>query len=299
MWRVISSGRTWAGRLTNRRKDGSLYEEEMTITPVTDMNGAIINYVAVKIDITREMRLNKAKDYFVSVTSHELRTPLTKLQLAKGLLADADKTPKVEKAVAVLSQAYQDIEKIVSATTILLSLKAGNLSSRFRSVAVTPLVQTTVSNTIAIAQDRGRKIDFVVDIEPLAEVKLHECEPAMVQRALTETLSNAVKYTNDGGRISVIGRVEEGIAVIKIKDSGIGIAPADIASLTMALFSVANPSHHTSGSYSYMGGGVGLGLTLAKMVAEVYGGDFRIESQGEGMGSEVTFHLPISSTETV
>lgn len=107
----------------NRRKDGSLYHESATISPVTDSRGHISGYVAIKRDATQQAILYKARAYFTSVTSHELRTPLTKLEMVRLLLermsggtASAD---EIMKAAQVFGESLDDLERIVNAVGIL------------------------------------------------------------------------------------------------------------------------------------------------------------------------------------
>jgi len=97
MWATITQGKTWRGTLRNRRKDGSVYDADLTIAPVLDESGRIVNYVGSERDITALMELDRLKSQFVSNVSHELRTPLANIKLYQSMLRAGMRPDKTEQ----------------------------------------------------------------------------------------------------------------------------------------------------------------------------------------------------------
>ena len=118
LWSTILSGRAWHGEITNRRKDGTLYVEEMTITPVRGDDGEIANFIAIKQDVTRRKEAEEAseranadlldadrrKDEFLAMLSHELRTPLAAILSAAGLLQQRKVEPETHHTADVIAR---------------------------------------------------------------------------------------------------------------------------------------------------------------------------------------------------
>jgi PAS domain S-box-containing protein len=297
VWGALSSGEIWKGRITSRRKDGSAYEEESVITPVIDSNGTITDYVLVQRDITQEAMLSKAKDYFASVTSHELRTPLTKLGLVKLLLrnlsakeGDHEPLGQITKA---LDDSITDFDRIISASEMFTAL----LMSRPRQTPSQANLFLILSYCIEMAKanliSAGRNIAIVTDIEGLDPKTMANVAQGMLQRALLEILSNAIKYTSDGKRIWVTARSDGGRAMIEIKDEGIGVPAGKKALIFEPFFSLEDHYKHATSQYQYMGGGIGMGLTLSRLIMEYHGGRLELASDGEDKGTSVTLTFPL------
>lgn len=297
IWGALSKGEIWKGRITSRRKDGSAYEEESVITPVIDSKGNITDFVLVQRDITQEAMLSKAKDYFASVTSHELRTPLTKLGLVKLLLrnlsskeGDHEPLGQITKA---LDDSITDFDRIISASemfTALLMTKPSQMPSQANLYLILSYcVEMAKANLISA----GRDIAIITNIEELDRNTLASMAQGMIQRALLEILSNAIKYTSDGKKIWVAARSENGRAVIEIEDEGIGVPVGKKALIFEPFFSLEDHYKHATSQYQYMGGGIGMGLTLSRLIMEYHGGKLELESEGENKGTTVKLIFPL------
>ncbi|MBF0291447.1 MAG: PAS domain S-box protein [Nitrospinae bacterium] len=297
IWGALSKGEIWKGRISSRRKDGSAYEEESVITPVIDSKGTITDYVLVQRDITQEAALSKAKDYFASVTSHELRTPLTKLGLVKLLLrnlsakeGDHEPLGQITKA---LDDSITDFDRIISASemfTALLMTKPSQMTSQANLFLILSYcVEMAKANLISA----GRDISIVANIEELDRNTLVNVAQGMIQRALLEILSNAIKYTSNGKKIWVTARCDGGRAVVEIKDEGIGVPFGKKALIFEPFFSLEDHYKHATSQYQYMGGGIGMGLTLSRLIMEYHGGRLELESEGENRGTSVKLIFPL------
>jgi PAS domain S-box-containing protein len=294
MWDTINSGRIWNGRLLNKRKDGSLYEEEMTISPVKDAGGAITNFVAVKHDVTESATLARAKDYFVAVTSHELRTPLNGLDLARMLLEESLKeSPEnkmLGKAMTTLSNASASFERIVSTTEMFRDLTLTGSESNLGEASLGGLLQESVESAVKKLKSEKRNVDIIVNVSGLAGTTLF-CDSLLIQRAIDEILSNAIKYTPDGRSVSMHGKAEEAFAIVEIEDEGPGIDSDKKKMVFEPLFSPNDPLRHFTSQYKYMGGGLGMGLTLARLIMERHGGALEMRDSGKGTTVKLSFRL--------
>jgi PAS domain S-box-containing protein len=294
LWGTIKSGHIWNGRLVNKRKDGSLFEEDMTISPVKDAGGAITNFVAVKHDVTESATLARARDYFVAVTSHELRTPLNGLDFARMLLEESLKESPdnklLGKAMTALSNAFASFERIVSTTEMFRDLTLTGPENALAEASLGGLLHESVESAVEKLKKEKRDIEINSNISGLAGATLL-CDPRLVQRAIDEILSNAVKYTPDGRSVSVHGKVEGTLAIVEIADEGPGIDSDKKKMVFEPLFSPNDPLRHFTSQYKYMGGGLGMGLTLARLIMERHGGALEMRDSGKGTTVRLTFRL--------
>jgi PAS domain S-box-containing protein len=294
MWGTIKSGHIWTGRLMNKRKDGSLFEEEMTISPVKDAGGAITNFVAVKHDVTESATLARARDYFVAVTSHELRTPLNGLDFVRALLEESlRESPDnklLGKAITALSNAFASFERIVSTTEMFRDLTLTGSESKLSEAVLGGMLQESVESAIEKLKIEKRKVDITVNVSGLAGTTLF-CDCHLVARAIDEILSNAIKYTPDGRCVRVHGKVEEAFAIVEIEDEGPGIDSDKKKMVFEPLFSPNDPLRHFTSQYKYMGGGLGMGLTLARLIMERHGGSLEMRDSGKGTRVKLSFRL--------
>ncbi len=293
MWGAIKRGRIWSGRIVNKRKDGSLVEEHVTIYPVFDSQGKMDTYVALKRDITREVRLTRAKDYFTSVTSHELRTPLTKLGLVRLLLTKVKKrtseSSNLDDARSVLEDSIIDFDRIISAALLFSDLTLAPNRESFQYANIDLALQYCVESAKAsiLAENRDVKILFTGFSRGI-RIK---CDHEMIQKALTEVISNAIKYTPDGKSVRITGSVKGDRPVVEVLDEGIGIPTDTLEEVFEPFFSLADHKKHVTSKYLFLGVGVGMGLTIAKLIMEYHDGSLILASSGKNLGTKaiVTF----------
>lgn len=291
MWDILLSGQVWSGRITNKKKDGTFFEEDVTISPVVDSSGVISSFVALERDITRESQLAKAKDYFTSVTSHELRTPLSRIQLAQMLMnqlpLEASYRDTLEKAKDAIGVAYTNLQRIATATTLLSEITLHSSDERVKLHKLLPMLQYCVKFAQTGGAFENRRVEISLKAENIPEDMTLLCDSDMAQRAIQEILSNAVKYTPDGKKVIVSAYPTVTKTVIEITDEGIGISPDKQHLIFDAYYSLEKVEEHSSGQFKFKGGGIGLGLTIARMIMEYHDGTIAVESAGENMGTTV------------
>ncbi|HEB72953.1 MAG TPA: PAS domain S-box protein [Nitrospirae bacterium] len=297
LWDTITSGKVWTGHFVNKKKDGSYYEEDATISPVPDSSGNIISFVAVKRDVTSESALAKARDYFSSVTAHELRTPLTKLGLVKLLLQRYSEKPSdlenLNMIKDTLDKSIADFDRIVSAGELFTDLILSKTSKIFHHHDLKLILHYCVESARRNIEDENRKVTLDMDIESMGRETMILCDRSMAQHAIGEALSNAIKYTPDGKNVYVRGEITEKFAVIEVKDEGQGIPVEKLDRVFEPFFSFENHNIHSTSQYKYLGGGIGIGLTLARLIAERHKGKLTLQSEGEGEGTTVRMTFPL------
>ena len=250
-------------------------------------------------------RLDKSKSDFISVAAHELKTPLTLIEgytaMLRDALANAD-TVLQEQAEPLLQGIARGSERtreivddlidvsLIDNNMLKLAFQPLWLGQVFRSLAdeLAPILQ---ERNLALKIQRFPGYDRLVfgDVDRL-------------QQVFRNLLTNAIKYTPDGGRITVDGRLLPGFVEIKIADTGIGIAPEDQQIIFDKFGRLGDPQTHSSGKTRFKGGGPGLGLAIAKGIVEAHGGSIWVESPGydEEKCPGSTFHvlLPLREDES-
>lgn len=255
------------------------------------------NYLTRQVDSARQeiSKLDKNKSKFVAVAAHELKTPLTLIEGYTSMLLDV-----------ILKQNQSDL--LVFVNGIL------NGSKRLRGIIEDMLDVSLLENNLLELNYQSfwlnRVIEFVLldvstDIqERKIQINIQEFDgyksinygdSVRLIQLFRNLISNAIKFTPDGGVITISGRTLPGFVEIKITDSGIGIDPEDQNIIFDKFNHLGNVALHSSGKTKFKGGGPGLGLPIAKGIAEAHGGSIWVESSGY---SEIdfpgsTFHVLI------
>lgn len=299
LWRTVKAGLIWRGHIVNRKKDGSLYEEEMTISPITDAAGTVLNFVAVKRDVTREATLKKSRDYFTAVASHELRTPLTNLRLVETLLRQIEIAgpmgERIEYVRGALLKTMASFDRVVNATTLI----AGTSQSGAEKTLADNFMHRIVSNALEHARtnikEERRNIRIETDMADIPRDATVAGNSVMIQQALEEVLSNAIKFTPDGKAIRVREHVNGGSVHIEVVDEGEGIPEDKLRDVCIPYFALENPLHHSTGRYKFRGGGLGLGLTITKLIMEYHNGTLAITNRIDCAGTSVVLSFPLTA----
>ncbi len=239
-------------------------------------------------DVRRELvkaqthikRLDKNKSDFIAVAAHELKTPLTLIEgYTKMLLADADEQRKPETAAMLqgiatgTTRLYEIIENMIDVSLLDMRL----MSLHFQPIWIDRLIDL-VRSDVAPAL-RQRQIELVVDANSIRQ-RMTFGDIERLFQVFRNVVSNAVKYTPDGGTITITARDLPGFTDVQVIDTGIGIAPENLIRVFDKFSSMGNVSLHSSGKVKFKGGGPGLGLAIAKGIIEAHGGSIWAESPG-------------------
>jgi len=298
IWQVIRAGQVWRGHMVNKRKNGSLYEDEIVITPVQDSKGNIACYVAVYHDVTAESNLRRAKEHFTMVTAHELRTPLTQLGLIRSFM-DAfdysrDNQEKVDKIKDIFHKSFNDMERIVTRAILLTELSAEGKEKIFADVYIHMLVKCCFENVQHDIFQSRSKLKMLINLKSLPNDAVVSANQEMLVVAIDELLSNAVKYTDDGNSVLVRGHIEGDLVVVSVLDEGSGIDNSATTAVLEPYHSLEKTSHHSTSRHKYCGGGMGLGLTLTHLIAKYHNGCLEIHNKIEGRGTVATLCIPLA-----
>ena len=223
---------------------------------------------------------NRQKDEFLAMLGHELRNPLGAISNAATLLQAPNLSPEVAtKARGVISRQVSHLTRLTDDLLAVGRALMGKIQLRRQKCDVSVLVSQTVA-TLKGAQ-RLREHRLIEEYEPVWA----DCDPIRIDQIVTNLLVNAVKYTPASGNIRLrVGR-EGNYALIRVWDDGIGISP-DLAAHVFDLFVQGDRALDRSQ------GGLGIGLTLVRRLAEMHDGGVSVHSDGVGKGSEFTVRLP-------
>jgi PAS domain S-box-containing protein len=300
MWATILAGRTWHGEIVNQRKDGNLYTEEMTITPVRGAPGTTANFIAIKQDITERKQAeearrareaaesaSRAKTEFLSGMSHELRTPLN---VILGFAQVLRKHPNAEDNCESLDQILKSGRHLLGLINEVLDvgrLETGSLSLSSESVCINRVVREVMDLIRPLAIQASVQLCSSLPEQSDWQVL---ADPQRLTQVLLNLLSNAVKYNRNGGSIGIHGEVfAPGHLRLRIADTGWGISPD-------ALQKLFTPFERLGAERTEIEG-TGLGLALSKRLVEAMGGGIGAEST-PGLGSTFWVDLPLVEGRT-
>jgi len=224
--------------------------------------------------------LDRLKDEFISIAAHELYTPLSIL-LGYAVMAQEEATGEMQRYLEITVDKSVQLQEVIGRMLDLKYLQADETLSKVERVSLKELVEAVVDELSLLTETKQQMVELDLP-EDLPDI---ETDRRRFNLILSNLLSNASKFTPEGGKIRVEGRVEEGEVAVSVKDNGIGI-PAKEKERIFA------PFYQIEDSLTRTHGGLGLGLAIAKSAVAICGGRIWVESE-EGAGSTFSFTLPI------
>jgi PAS domain S-box-containing protein len=277
-----------------RRKDGSLLEVSLTVSPVRDGRGRIIGASKIARDITQRRRMereralmyeeaqqaNRAKDEFLAMLGHELRNPLGAISSAVRLLEPFDAvSDRAALARDVIGRQTRHLARLVDDLLDVARVMAGKVLLDREPLDLAAVVTRHVSSLRAT----GTMQDHTVTCETTPVWVA--ADVVRVEQIVSNLVSNALKYTPAGGSIAISVRPDDRDAVLAVQDSGVGMTPA-LQARVFELFVQGERRLDRSQ------GGLGIGLTLVRRLVELHGGTVAAFSEGRDRGSRFTVRLP-------
>ncbi len=232
----------------------------------------------------RLRELDSMKDEFVSLVSHELRTPLTSIRGYLELLLDESGglTPEQTRFLGVVDRNSERLLDLVGDLLFLAQVDAGKLAIAHELVDLEALLHDSVEALRPIAESRG--IELVTSIAPVPN---RVGDGTRLGQVLSNLLSNALKFTPEGGRVCVALHADDDRTVVEVEDNGVGIPAAEQGRLFERFF---RSSRATEAAIP----GTGLGLAITKAIVEGHGGRISVASE-ENMGTSVRVELPLAT----
>jgi PAS domain S-box-containing protein len=232
----------------------------------------------------RLRELDRLKDEFVALVSHELRTPLTSIHGYLELVLEGeagDLTDDQARFLGVVDRNAQRLQRLVGDLLFVAQVDAGRLSLQHTRVNLSALAVECVEAATPTAGDKGIRLELSAD-----EIPPVWADRARIGQLLDNLVSNALKFTPDGGRVEVKVSRRNGSALVEVVDTGMGIPEEEQEHLFERFF-------RTSGATSRAIQGTGLGLAITKAIAEGHGGSVMVESS-EGAGTTFRVELPFT-----
>jgi two-component system CheB/CheR fusion protein len=293
-----------------QRKDGSLFWGSGAMMAMHDGAGKAIGLVKILRDETAEQNAREAleksrqeliaalqtaeqaraeaeaagqaKDRFLAVLSHELRTPLTPVLMGVRILQlNRDLPPKATEALEMITRNVQIEARFIDDLLDVSRLRHGKLE-----IAREPVdIHGVIRSAIEVSQSEIEAKRQVINV--WLEASNHQCvgDSMRLQQVFWNLVKNAAKFTDEEGRICVSSRDARGMVIVEISDSGAGIRPD-------SLDRIFEPFAQETGSSPRKTGGLGLGLAIAKAIAQAHGGDITAASAGLNQGATFTVTLP-------
>jgi PAS domain S-box-containing protein len=303
----LCEGKPFVGETVNYRKDGSPYHLRWRVTPIRNEDGAITHFVSVQEDVTDEKKreeelerrikdrtqklrtakaeseqANRLKSAFLANVNHEVRTPLTSIiGFASSIGTEVEKGQDLEQVARFAEMIERSGFRLLDTFSAVLNLSMLETGESDFDPQPTDVVdQLTEVASLYDLKASNREITVKVPEEGLQAWT----DPDALQVVLENLISNAVKFTEEGGTVWVQAREEENRSVVEIEDNGIGMDPGRVSEHLEAFQQGSTGLNRTHE-------GSGLGLTVAKRLLDQIGGSLTIDTE-PGEGARVTISLP-------
>lgn len=228
------------------------------------------------------------KDEFLAILAHELRNPLAPLRIGLDvLLREQASTPRVARTINAMNRQLDHMVHLVEDLLDIARISRGTLQLKRELVDLNEIVEAAIETALPFFKQKNQKLS--VDI---CKRVCADADPTRIAQILANLLHNAGKFTPAGGDVRVDLAKENGNALVRIRDSGAGI-PADQIDHVFDMFArVGSPA-------SAPQAGLGIGLAIARRLAEMHGGSLSARSEGEGRGSTLTLSLPLAPEKEI
>jgi len=255
------------------------------LTRILDSEGAPYGVLMLLQDVTQFKELDRMKSDFIATLSHEFRTPVTSINMSVDILNQGILGPLNEKQKELISSAKEDCHRLTKLARELLQLsklESGRLQVMNEELDVHRFIDATLRPLQM--QFKEKNVNLRTEMAPVLPHLV--ADEQQISWIVTNLVTNSLKYTENGGSVTVRVRTDDGALLIEVEDTGAGIAKEHLESIFDKFVQVKRASDSTPGS-------VGLGLAIAKEIVEMYGG--RIWAVSEpGKGSTFSVVLPLS-----
>jgi PAS domain S-box-containing protein len=278
---------------------------DVIVTPIRDERGTVLRLLAISRDITEQKRADdertqlldrerqarseaehaiQLKDEFLATLSHELRTPLNSIVGWVGVLKQDQSRETLRKAIEVIDRNSRRQAQMIDDLLDVSRIVSGKLPLDVHAVSLVSVIDDVVASARAAADAKGVHLTTIYDGNPDVTG-----DRLRLQQVVWNLVSNAIKFTNRDGIVTVGLRVVDDCAEIEVIDDGQGIAPALLPHIFERFLQGDSSSTRRHG-------GLGLGLAIVKNLTEMHGGSVKASSAGPGRGAVFTVTLPLGRT---
>ncbi|HCT94871.1 MAG: hypothetical protein A2X19_10680 [Bacteroidetes bacterium GWE2_39_28] len=298
IWDTINRGNVWTGEISNYRKNGEHYWESAIYSPIFNEKGEILNFLAIKKDVTRDKQLaaelvhakekaeesDRLKSAFLANISHEIRTPMNGIMGFAELLREPDLSPEqIQEYIQVIEKSGQRMLCLINDITDIARIEAGQMKLIIHESNINEIVKEIYKFFLPEAERKGLDISVFTTLS--AEEAVFKTDREKLFAILSNLVKNSLKFTFKGS--IEIGYHKKGeFLEFFVKDTGIGISP-EKQKIIFERFIQADMSNTRSSE------GTGLGLSISKAYVEMLGGKIWLESE-EDKGSIFYFTIPLN-----
>ncbi len=276
-------------------RNGTEHAIDYTAAPIRDAGSDIRGVVLVFHDVggrrrlerelndrtTRLVEADRRKDEFLAMLAHELRNPLASIGNAIQVMKIQKAGEHSEWAKEVIDRQVKHLARLIDDLLDVSRITRGKIELRRERIDASPVIKSAIEAVRPLIENRKHELS----VSFIPGTLSCEADPTRLEQALINLLTNAAKYTESGGHIRLTARLEGDQVTFQVKDNGIGI-PAEKLAEVFELFAQGDRTIARSE------GGLGIGLTIVKRIAELHGGTAIAFSEGLGRGSEFTLKLP-------
>jgi PAS domain S-box-containing protein len=285
-----------------QRKDGKRLEISLTISPIKDADGKVIGASKIARDVTEQKQAarelarahneavaaSRAKDDFLAALSHELRTPLNPVLLLASEAAEDPELPAAVRAQFATIRNNVELEaRLIDDLLDITRVTHGKLSLAMDWLDVNAVLHTALATVSAELDKKRISLNLNLAGEPLTL----KGDAVRLQQVFWNVIKNAVKFTPEGGKITIETFTTDNgkKTTVKLTDTGIGMTVEELG----RIFKAFSQGNHAGNGGSHRFGGLGLGLSISRMLVELHGGKISATSAGLGQGATFVIELPL------
>jgi signal transduction histidine kinase len=245
----------------------------------------LVTRIDTHVRLSRQRReVDRRKDVFLATLAHELRNPLAPIRNAAQVLGSPKLEPKqLQWAQTVIQRQVKHMAWLLDDLLDIARITQGKLELKKQCITLSSVLDSAVEASRPLLDSKKHR--FVVSLP--SEPVILNADALRLSQIVSNLLTNAAKYTDAGGEISLTGNVENGMLSLSIKDNGIGIAPESLTGIFMMFSQVAGAAERSEG-------GLGIGLALVSGLVALHGGTVEARSEGLGRGSEFIVRLAVA-----
>jgi signal transduction histidine kinase len=250
----------------------------------------LITRINTHVRLARQRReIDQRKDVFLATLAHELRNPLAPIRNAAQVLASPKLEPKqLQWAQTVIQRQVKHMALLLDDLLDIARITQGKLELKKQFITLGSVLDSAVEASRPLLDSKNHRFTVSMPSEPV----MLNADALRVSQVISNLLTNAAKYTDAGGHISLTANVYDGMLSLSVKDNGIGMSPESLSGIFLMFSQVAGAADRSEG-------GLGIGLALVSGLVALHGGTVEAKSEGLGRGSEFIVRLAVARPEMV